>query len=271
MLYKFEELDEWLDRLGYPKLDGVGGFQIIKGIDFKEAYLAGSIHFDNDGIYLEYNERKFKGYMFIQEPYINYNGGPAKFPKFHLIKCKIIQEFIASGRFNQRYEWSNSDLNDLIDKQSRRSYKDCKLELCSFCESDLFSGIRTTEDFFQSLDKDVVDNNSFEVDIFGYVRGMEQISKNYRDRRGYVCESCGVSPDQRMHRRFWHTHHKDGNKTNNTDANLECLCVLCHSNQDARHIENFQKERLKHEVRSFVDLYREKLIQLGNRFLRVFQ
>ena len=105
MLYDFEKLGNKLDQLGFPKIQGGSGFQIIKGIDFEEAYKSGSISFEDDGIYLEYEGKKYRGYMFIQEAYITYNGGPAKFPKFHLLKCRTIQEFISSGRFKQRYEW----------------------------------------------------------------------------------------------------------------------------------------------------------------------
>jgi hypothetical protein len=255
MLYNFDSLEAFLDSMGFPALSASGGFKVIKGIDFEEAFKSGSIHFENNGIYLEHNDRRYQGYMFIQEPYITYNGGPVKYPKFHLVKCKTIQDFIANGRFNQRYEWSNSDLNDLVDKQTKKLYKDCKLELCSFCEGEIFSGLATTVDFFNSLDKSELDEGTLEVDIFGYVRGMEQISKSYRESKSFTCESCGVQPVQRMHRRFWHTHHKDGNKTNNHVSNLECLCVYCHSRQDQRHADNFQKERLQHELNSFLRLY----------------
>jgi len=130
MLYSFEKLDSKLDQLGFPKIQGGSGFQIIKGIDFEEAYKSGSISFEDDGIYLEYEGKKYRGYMFIQEAYITYNGGPVKFPKFHLLKCRTIQEFISSGRFKQRYEWSNSDVNNLVDKQTRTKYNDVKLEVC---------------------------------------------------------------------------------------------------------------------------------------------
>ena len=55
--------------------------------------------------------------MFIQEAYITYNGGPVKFPKFHLLKLEF-QRFIRWA-IKQRYEWSNSDENNLVDKQTR--------------------------------------------------------------------------------------------------------------------------------------------------------
>ena len=107
MLYNFKNLDNKLNQLGFPKIQGGSGFQIIRGINFEEAYKSGSISFEDDGIYLEYEGKKYRGYMFIQEAFITYNGGPEKFPKFHLLKCRTIQEFI--DRFNRN--WGCTEFN----------------------------------------------------------------------------------------------------------------------------------------------------------------
>lgn len=270
MLYKFEILDRKLDEWGFPILKGISGFQIIKGIDFEEAYKSGSISFEYDGIYLEYEGKKYRGYMFIQEAYITYNGGPARFPKFHLLKCRTIQEFIDSGRFKHRYEWSNSDVNNLIDKQTRTKYIDKTLELCSFCKSDYFEEIEDTQDFFDSLDKSVIEEDNIEVDIFGYARDWQKISKGYRTKKNYTCESCEIKIDSLSDRRYLHTHHKNGDKTNNRENNLECLCILCHSYKDIKHEENFDKKRMLNEIKSFVKTYRTELVKNNNPYLKRF-
>lgn len=270
MLYQFEILEKKLDEWGFPSLKSGSGFQIIKGIDFEEAYKSGSISFEEDGIYLEYDGKKYRGYMFIQEAYITYNGGPAKFPKFHLLKCRTIQEFINSGRFKQRYEWSNSDVNNLIDKQTRTKYNDIKLEVCAYCKADFFDEIDDTKDFFDSLDKSELEEDNIEVDIFGYVRGKEKISKAYREKKNYTCESCKIVPNETIHRRYWHTHHKDGDKKNNKESNLQCLCILCHCYKDLRHEENFDKNRMKIELNTFTDLYRDGLNKVQNPYLKKY-
>jgi len=109
-LYKFEKLDAKLTELGFPIIGGKSGFQIIKEVNFEKAYKAGSISFENDGIYLEYEGKKYRGYMFIKEPYISQYGS---YPKFHLTKCETIRSFITTGRFKIRYEWANANVNDL--------------------------------------------------------------------------------------------------------------------------------------------------------------
>ena len=264
MLYKFETLENKLDELGFSVYDGESGFRVIKGVDFEEAYKSGSISFEEDGIYLEYKGEKYKGYMFIQEAYITYNDSPAKFPKFHVLKCSTINSFIESGRFNQRYEWSNSDVNNLIDKQTRTKYNDQKLVICGNCKRNYLDEIDNTVDFHDTLDKGKLEENNFEVDIFGYVRGKEKISRDYRNSKDYACEKCSITPKSNMHKRWWHTHHVDGDKTNNKIGNLKCLCIVCHSNVDGRHRENFSKGAMPKQIESFKKEYKEELKQVKN-------
>ncbi len=252
-LYTFNKLNKKLDQLGYPKIQSSSGFQIIKGIDFEKAYKSGSISFEDDGIYLLVDNKSYRGYMFIKEPWITKYGS---YPKFHLTKCKTIQEFINNGRFKIRYEWSNSNVNDLIDKTTRNIYEDEVLELCYNCKKQIQESISDTEDFFETLDKTEIEE-TIEVDIFGYVKDKEKISKAYREQKGYICENCGISPNPKksLDKRWWHTHHIDGDKTNNSPNNLRCLCILCHSKVDDRHIKNFSKGAISKQIEFFKKEY----------------
>lgn len=265
-IYQFDKLSTFLDSLGFPKIGVEGGFKLIKGIDFKEAYEAGSISFENNGIYLEYNGSKYRGYMFISHAYVTYNNQPAKFPRFHLLKCEVIQKFIDSGKFNSRYGWSNADKNDIIDKQSGILYKDEILGLCSKCKQSLLENdnlfekgsgenITDTDEFHRLLDKSEIAQEGIQVGILGYVKGKERISKQYRNKMKYTCEKCGIKPKTRMHNRFWHTHHINGDKTINTEDNLQCLCIKCHANVDQRHKENFSTGSMKIELENFIKIY----------------
>jgi hypothetical protein len=265
MLYNFEELNRKLDQLGFPEIIGASGFQVIRGVDFEKAYKSGSISFEDDGIFLEYQGKKHRGYMFIKEAFITYQT-PIKFPKFHLLKCRTIQEFVSRGNFQHRYEWSNSNVNSLLDKQTRMQYNDINLELCSYCKSAFFEKIKDTQDFFDSLDISEIAEKKIEVDIFGYVKGKEKISKAFREKHNFTCESCSIKLKNNQHKRWWHTHHIDGEKTNNNIQNLRCLCILCHANVDNRHKENFSKGAIPKQIESFKKAYREELLELNNTY-----
>jgi hypothetical protein len=268
MLYSFSELDKKLNDLGFPIIHGPSGFRIIKGVDFEEAFKSGSISFEDDGIYLEYDGKKYMGYMFIQEAYITYNGGPVKFPKFHVLKCRTIQEFISSGRFKQRYEFSNYNVNDLVDKQTRTKYDNVKLEICSYCKSDYFDEINDTQDFYDLLDKSDIEKNKIEVDIFGYVRDWPNISRDYKESQNYTCENCSIQPNGKInHKRWWHVHHINNEKTINDDYNLKCLCILCHANVDSHHKENFSKGTWPKQIDEFKKEYLSELKRLNNPYL----
>ncbi len=85
-----------------------------------------------------------------------------------------------------------------------------------------------------------------------------------------LSENCGIKPANNVDKRFWHTHHIDGDKTNNKQTNLECLCVLCHSYKDNSHEENFGRTRMKRELDTFVKQYNEELKTVGNSYLRQY-
>lgn len=82
------------------------------------------------------------------------------------------------------------------------------------------------------------DNEVKEVDIFGYTRDWDQISRDYREAHHYTCEECGIRIDDIFDRQYIHCHHVDGNKLNNKPSNLRCLCIRCHAMVDPQHTTN---------------------------------
>ncbi|MDG6897633.1 hypothetical protein A6A19_06470 [Actinobacillus delphinicola] len=251
-LYSFEKLAKRLDDWGFPAVSREGHFQVIKGVDFKKALQAGKIDFTDEGIYLKYHDKSYQGYMFIKYYYVNKYG----YPKFHLLRCKTIDEFIQKGQFNQRYEWSNSKVNDIIDGNTGTVYPNVTLELCRNCASLLNADYHTTEGFFNKLDKSNISyDKKVEVDIFGYVKNWERFSRNFRKEKEFKCDVCGLQPTNRREQRYWHVHHKDGNKLNNDLENLQCLCIRCHSQVDETHKQNFSQPLQAKELAAFNERY----------------
>ncbi len=64
------------------------------------------------------------------------------------------------------------------------------------------------------------------------IRGLDgrnmnwgEVSRKYREEHKYMCEGCG----KKYPPKYIHCHHRDHNKTNDTQNNLQCLCVKCHA------------------------------------------
>lgn len=109
----------------------------------------------------------------------------------------------------------------------------------------LVNAENTTLEFYESLDKEsIFTEEVVQTDIFGYTLHWESISNAYRRKQNYICERCGIQVDKKD-KRFIHTHHKDGDKLNNSESNLECLCISCHSQVDKNHTEKTNQRDLE--------------------------
>lgn len=254
-LYAFNQLSQKLNELGFPKVSTRGNFKIIKGIDFEKAFREGNISFHSNGIYLQYKGKTYLGYMFIKHAWISeYN----KYPKFHLVKCQVIKEFIEQGLFDQRYEWSNSRVNDIVDISTNTVYPNVVLNVCKHCLRHIDEKYRTTENFFEKLDKSNIEyDRKIEVDINGYPLGWDKISRRVKEENNYTCECCSITL-KGIDRMFCHIHHQDSDKLNNHRDNLKCLCIFCHANVDDLHRKNFQSNRMKRQLDLFIKKYGDR-------------
>lgn len=213
---------------------------------------------------------KHVGFLYLQDYKLDEYGPP----KYHLCNCSTIQQFKENGYFHN-YRWANTESVTVINRSTGVEVPFERLELCKNCISMIreLAGhvtFQTSEEFVDFVKNKVYGNDSndedgmipdtgeaaiaeamkkelglsntdfgAEYDIFGYVHGWEQISRSYREKHNYTCERCGLKIDDPLDRRFIHVHHKDGNKANNSESNLECLCIDCHAHIDEHHVQNF--------------------------------
>lgn len=173
-------------------------------------------------------------------------------PRFHICKCNVIEEFIETGGFRQHYVRANSDPVPVRNRDNGYEevmVKDlpicraCLEKLRENCQDELaedFDGINSS--LFVKMLKEANGEEEIkeaqEVDIFGYTRDWDRISKAYREKKNYTCEKCGLQIDNLYDRQYIHCHHKDFNKLNNKESNLQCLCMRCHANIDDNHRKN---------------------------------
>lgn len=266
MLYDFNKLAARLTQLGFPEASETG-FRVIKR-DLTQEERAGNITFNLDGIYLTVDGQEFKGFMYLKYPNVQRFG----IPKFHITNCQVIREQRENGRFDGRYFWHNTNTVTIEDRTNGRVHKDVSLGLCNYCRNQSsITNYSNTQGFFNLLDSQEQEevNQEFEVDIFGYTREWQQISRQFRKEKEYTCENCNITIDVPVDRRFIHVHHRNGNKLNNRRNNLECLCVLCHAHKDSTHMFNFDSRRMQADIKAFIEKYRARLNELGNEYLDV--
>lgn len=267
MLYTFTNLANRLTELGYPEASEQG-FRIIRR-DLTLEEQAGNLQYNEDGIYLTIDGQSYKGYMYLKYADITRYG----YPKFHITNCQVVLGQRASGRFDGRYFWHNSNTVSVEDRATGIEHENITLGLCGYCRGQSnITEYNDTEGFFNLLDLQEQDdlNQEFEVDIFGYTRDWQRISREYKKEKEYTCERCTMKIETPSDKRFIHVHHRNGDKLNNRRTNLECLCILCHSHTDATHIHNFERRRLQADINSFVSKYRDALEQCGNQLVNQY-
>ena len=133
------------------------------------------------------------------------------------------------------------------------------MHCCKNCLKEIDTSINTTEDFYNSLDKEEIESQNIELDIFGYVKNWGKISKAVREKNNYTCEKCGLKPTNNLDKRFWQVHHINGNKIDNRTSNLKCLCIYCHSMVDIKHSNNFSKGSKIIELEIFINKYKKEI------------
>ena len=188
-------------------------------------------------------------------------GGREKQPRYHLSNCSTLQEMRERKRFNSRYVVSTNvdgkfKLN-LIDGRITRTEL-VALTVCQNCLGHLhFNGSRLEwhrakrqealqafelEHFFEqyprSLHASQPKHNSDSAPLNNYTSDFGEVSDKARAGKNWKCEECRLDLSVKPHRRYLHTHHIDGDKSNNSAENLKVLCIGCHAEEPLhRHVK----------------------------------
>lgn len=234
-IFDFAPLRNFLIEKGYVVKQTNGYIEIKPEEVTIESIQKGELEVTNQGIYV-IGPRNEKQQVFLYKR--DYHLEEYGKPRFHICKCSTIDDFIASGLFKDHYVRANSCPVPVINLDNRRKIEEVdNLPLCQNCLNFINSYGRINSNQFVQILKQVNEKETKieEVDIFGYTRDWDSISKNYREKHKYTCERCGLQIEDKFDRQYMHCHHKDADKLNNDDSNLECLCIRCHSEVDEIH------------------------------------
>jgi 5-methylcytosine-specific restriction endonuclease McrA len=274
-LYKFTNAHARLDQLGFPKLENRAVSVVVERREFTRADVEQEMDWRDDGVYMLINGEYRRGYLYNKD----YDVKQYKtMPSYHLTQCSVLRDrYIANGTLNRFYFWSNAEKVMVTQRRSGEKYPDQILKVCSRCVSELtevnISNRSTTEDEFPKQEE--VIEPTVTTDFYGRPMNWKAISKDYRKRQNYTCRFCGTGgPDIKKtnHRRFFDTDHIIAQELMNTsDANLQCLCKLCHAFKDDVHEAHLQRPHVLEKLKEFVTLYQDILTMKNPALLRKFK
>lgn len=257
-IYDFSPLKEFLKKRGYT-IGTRKAYEPFTPEDVNAADVTnGTMSFTSEGIFVKGDDGVERQVFLYKKDYHLQAYGK---PRFHICKCETIEDFILRGRFKQHYVRANSEPLPVIDLDDGRILKQIDgLPLCNYCRKIVssYSGITTTE-FVELLKSangnEQEDYGDVELDLFGYTKDWEDISKVYREKHDYTCEKCGLKIEDGYDRQYIHVHHINGDKLNNKESNLKCLCLYCHAHVDEHHLKNLTKGANKYIYEDFIKKY----------------
>jgi hypothetical protein len=215
-----------------------------------------------EGIEVSWNDLKilqndtivFKGervLLYIRD--VSTLGDKQSEPRYHLATCSTIERMHAANRIT-RYvvaQHPNGLFSVNITSNNRTHSEMRRLSVCQNCLAKLsFEGFRfgmldvarrravdqfTPEKFFSVYPKSphtrFPKHDEYGAPLNDYTRDFRQISLELRARRGWKCDQCHRVFIGQRERKFLHVHHCNGERWNNSEENLEVLCVGCHANE----------------------------------------
>jgi hypothetical protein len=197
--------------------------------------------------------------------------------RVHVAECKTIIGMRERGRFNDRYDVI-SRIDGFFpvfgsDYYSRKELQgDADLAVCQNClvllnhknfsqlewsEKSQFINTFSYATFFESYTSyfKTLPKSTAGFEAASYTANWSSISSELRSDLDYCCEQCGVNLTSA--KQLLHTHHINGNKTNNERNNLRVLCADCHKKQPhhghvyVSHIDVLKINQLRREQHKF--------------------
>jgi hypothetical protein len=267
-IYGFKHFRSYLEKRKYVFKERKD-FKIIKRILTPE-FERDNILYENNGIYLLLKGVKYQGYLSLRERDLtNY----PELPKFHVVECATIRQQKENNTFDNRYFWSNSKFIDITDSSTGEVRKKQNLDLCKNCGKILREVVYSnTFEFSEELANYNLKLQSEEIKLNSNNRPFDwnRMSKAYRISKNYKCEKCNYDGSvlRGLDKGYMEVDHIIAWELSNlNEENLQCLCVLCHSQKDPVHQKNYSKGANLKKVKEFVKKFKSELMECNNPYI----
>lgn len=212
----------------------------------------------------------YKGYrvlVYIRD--VAAYGRRTELPKFHVTYCTKLEQMRRNNRWSKYVVANRDDGKFKINLTEQGVSKTVPLNVCQMClaeiawkgfrfEMDKVSRTKAVSDFalgefFERYPRDLMavkpGHTSDTSPRNAYAFNWQEISERTKKERNYTCEKCRkqfLGSDAR----FVDTHHRNALKNDNSDSNLEVLCIGCHADEPM-HSHMKAHSRYKEYVRKF--------------------
>ncbi|ALP65205.1 HNH endonuclease family protein [Paraburkholderia caribensis] len=191
----------------------------------------------------------FRVLLYIRD--IGSIGHQESMPRYHLAYCRTLDKMRRNSRFD-RYVVANGDSGsfqvNVIENNVRTQH--VRLNVCQNCLDEvhwdgfdmamsredrmrLVSGF-ALPDFFRKYPRDLMAvkpaHSADTAPLNVYAQDWPEVSERTKQQRGYRCGTCSIVLRQ-TDSRFLHVHHRNGQKHDNRDSNLDVLCIGCHAEE----------------------------------------
>ncbi|MCI1899747.1 MAG: HNH endonuclease [Enterobacter sp.] len=203
------------------------------------------IHDDGTLIY-----NGFRVLLYIRD--ISSIAGQTRMPKYHFSYCKALETMQKNSRFG-RYVVANRDSGEFQVNvmDSNIKTQTVRLNVCQNCLDTIrWKGFDMQKmarpmrlnivshfsllDFFREYPRDLVNvkpiHTSDTAPVNTYTDDWAKLSRTIKLARGQQCKTCRIVL-QDSESKYLHLHHRNGLKYDNSEANLDVLCIACHAEQ----------------------------------------
>ena len=170
---------------------------------------------------------------------------PEKSRRFHFSDCETLEEMREKGKFERYIITMNQSGFFKVDYHEKETGEhgetQARLRVCKNClkkinynnylkNKEMVFNNLSIKDFFEKHHSNFKQKPKYtdkDAPPSRYTSDWDKISRKEKQLSNWTCKKCKVNLSAHPH--CLHTHHKNSVKYDNSQANLEVLCQLCHA------------------------------------------